>query len=173
MRATRFFGPFRIFFILLMGLIGANASAKPVLLTSQVPIEPLRQKLKDSGGDPAQILRPKKLADLGRFETGKRYKFVVLASGQLAVAPLPADAQHNEYVHPILADGAAVQTAGGLRVERDGEKLKAVVVDQDSKAYCPTLESLGAARSALVALGVPATQIRLDDHSPGCTAKTE
>jgi hypothetical protein len=76
-------------------------------------------------------------------------------------------------VHPILADGAAVQTAGGLRIERDGDKLKAVVVDQDSKAYCPTLESLGAARAALVAVGVPAALIRLDDHPPGCAAKTE
>jgi hypothetical protein len=86
----------------------------------------------------------------------------------LAVAPLPADAQGNEYVHPILAGGGPVRTAGGIRVERAHGAVERVVVDQDSKAYCPTSDSLGAAVQALSAAGVPEAIIRREDRPPAC-----
>ena len=128
---------------LLALLLASGCSAPPVppLFDSRVPLEPLLAKLKESGGDPGRILRPRATADLGRLESGRRYKFVVARDGQLAIAPLPADDPSNEYVHPVLAGGAPVRTAGGIRVERDGSAIRKVAVDQDSNAYCPTAAS--------------------------------
>lgn len=148
-------------------LVAAPAAyAQP--FTSRVAYEPLVAKLEASGGSPDRIVHVARAADLGRLESGRRYKFVVDAHGKLAVAPLPADATGNEYVHPILAGGGPVLTAGGIRVERAGGKLTAVVVDQDSKAYCPTGESLAAAARALVAAGVDAALVKREDRPPAC-----
>jgi hypothetical protein len=154
-----------LFFSLVLPSI---ASAKPVELVSRVPYEPLVAKLKASGGSFERIIRVKQTADLAQLESGRRYKFVVDAHGQLAIAPLPADAKSNEYVHPILGGGAPVRTAGGIRVERAGGKIDRVVVDQDSKAYCPTLDSLTEAVRALTAAGVAASSIAREDHPPEC-----
>src|SRR5712691_8323242 len=132
----------------------------PPLFDSRVPLEPLLAKLKESGGDPGRILRPRAYADLAGLESGRRYQFVVARDGLLAIAPLPADAPSNEYVHPVLAAGEPVRTAGGLRVDRDGAAIRKVSVDQDSKAYCPSAASLDAALTALAGLGVPADRLR-------------
>src|SRR5689334_4276667 len=83
-------------------------------LPCRVAYAPLVAKLKASGGAPDRVIRVKQVADLDRLESGRRYKFVVDANGQLAIAPLPADAPSNEYVHPILAAGGPVWTAGGI-----------------------------------------------------------
>ncbi len=155
---------------LLALLLASGCSAPPVppLFDSRVPLEPLLAKLKESGGDPGRILRPRATADLGRLESGRRYKFVVARDGQLAIAPLPADDPSNEYVHPVLAGGDPVRTAGGIRIERDGSAIRKVAVDQDSKAYCPTAASLDAALTALAGLGVPADRLLVENRPPAC-----
>jgi len=159
----------RLFSLLLPLLfIGSSALAKPVEFASRVPYEPLVAKLKASGGSFERILRVKAAADLAPLESGRRYKFVVDTRGQLAIAPLPADAKANEYVHPILGGGGPVRTAGGIRVERTGGKIARVVVDEDSKSYCPTLDSLTEAVRALTAVGVAASAITREDHPPEC-----
>jgi hypothetical protein len=140
-------------------------------LPSRVPYEPLLAKLKASGGSLDRVLHLKQAADLDKLESGKRYKFVVDVHGQLAVAPLPADAPANEYVHPILAGGGPVRTAGGIRVERAGGKLQRIVVDQDSKSYCPGADSLQEAVRALTALGIAAAAVKTEDRPPQCAAK--
>jgi hypothetical protein len=146
------------------------ARAKPVELVSRVPYEPLVAKLKASGS-PERIVHVQRAADLDALTSGRRYKFVVDRRGQLAVAPLPADAPANEYVHPILAGGAPVLTAGGIRVDRANGKVERIVVDQDSKAYCPPLDSLAEAIRALVAAGAPAALIQREDRPPQCVAR--
>jgi len=145
----------------------ARADAAPTF-TSRVPYAPLVGKLKAAGGDVARVLHPRSAAALSALDSGRRYKMAVTSDGWLAIAPLPADAPHNEYVHPILAGGAPVSTAGGITVEHAGHKIEKVTIDQDSKAYCPTLDSLAAAERALVALGVPAAAIARHDQPPGC-----
>ncbi len=148
-----------------LALVGCG----PSLMPSRVPYEPLRAKLLAAGGDPSRVLRPARAADLDALTDGKRYKFVVRADGTLAIAPLPADAQANEYVHPVLAEGGAVRTAGGITVTRAGGAV-AVVIDQDSKAYCPPLASLVEAERALARIGVPPSQVRREDRPPACAA---
>jgi hypothetical protein len=154
--------------LFLVASAGVAAHAKPVELVSRVAYEPLLAKLKASGGSLERVIHVGKAADLDRLESGRRYKFVVDARGQLAIAPLPADAPSNDYVHPILAGGGPVRTAGGIRVDRASGKIERVVFDQDSKAYCPTLDSLTAAARALTALGVPANAVTQEDHPPQC-----
>lgn len=154
----------------LLVVLSACAEGPPPrpLFESRVPVAPLLAKLQASGGDPARILAPRSVADLDRLEPGERYKFVVRADGVLAVAPLPLSAANNEYVHPVLGRGEAVLTAGNIRVEREGGTLSRVTVDQDSKAYCPTGNSLAAALTALVRLGVPANRLRVENRPPAC-----
>jgi hypothetical protein len=149
----------------------AACSARPAELPSRVAYQPLQAKLAASGGSPDRILHPRAPGDLDRLEGGRRYKFVVDARGAIAVAPLPADAPGNEYVHPILAGGGPVRTAGGIRIERANGAIQRIVVDQDSKSYCPPLASLGEAARALAALGVPSGAIQKEDRPPECAAK--
>ena len=135
---------------------------------SRVAYAPLVDKLKASGGDVARVLHPRSRDELAALAAGKRYKFVVTRDGTLAIAPAPADAPNNDYVHPILAGGAPVLTAGGITVERRDHVITGVTLDEDSKAYCPTLDSLAAAERALVRLGVAPTSITRRDQSPRC-----
>lgn len=155
----------------LAAMVGSVAFAGPAAFPSRVPYEPLVAKLEASGGSPKRILHVRRAADLDQLETGRRYKFALDTHGTLAVAPLPADAPSNEYVHPILAGGGPVRTAGGIRVDRANGKLEKVVVDQDSKAYCPTHDSLSHAVQALTAAGVPAAVIETADRPPQCAPK--
>ena len=153
-----------------MVLGAALAAAAPPVFSSRVAYSPLVAKLAASGGDAARIVRARTTQDLLRLDSGRRYKFVVDATGTLAIAPLPADASNNEYVHPILAGGAAVRTAGGIVVTHAAGKIAKVVVDQDSKSYCPSLASLDEAAQALAKLGVAATLIERQDRAPACAA---
>lgn len=153
----------------LCALSGCAAQPAPrPLFESRVPLAPLLAKLQASGGDPGKILTPSAAADLDRLEGGKRYKFAIRPAGTLAIAPLPVDAKSNEYVHPVLGEGHAVLTAGNIRVDREGGKLTRVTVDQDSKAYCPTGDSLEAALEALARLGVPPERLRVENRPPAC-----
>jgi hypothetical protein len=149
-------------------VVSSSSWAAPPTFASRVPYPPLVEKLQASGGSFERVLRVSRAADLDALASGKRYKFVVDERGALAVAPLPADAPANEYVHPILARGARVRTAGGLRVEREGGRLTAVILDEDSKSYCPTFESLQAAAEALAAVGVAPALVRREDRRPDC-----
>jgi len=151
--------------VLVAGVALADATPS---FPSRVPYAPLVDKLKAAGGDVARVLRPRSQKELAPLASGKRYKMAVTADGQLVVAPLPADAPHNEYVHPILAGGAPVLTAGGITVERAGDEIAKITLDEDSKAYCPTLASLAAAERALVRIGVPAAAIARHDQPPRC-----
>jgi hypothetical protein len=162
--------PHRLFGMVLSSAVVACSTPRPptALFESRVAVEPLVAKLKASGGDPKKILHPRAASDLAGLESGKRYKFVVRDDGKLAIAPMPADAPGNEYVHPVLAEGRAVRTAGGLRVERDGSALRKVTVDQDSQAYCPTAGSLDAALGVLFRMGVPRAGLRVENRPPAC-----
>ena len=62
-----------------------------------------------------------------------------------------------------------MRTAGGLRLDRQGESLVRVTVDQDSQAYCPTAASLREALVALDAIGVPAGDLRVENRPPDCS----
>jgi hypothetical protein len=155
--------------VTLCALSGCAVEPAPrSLFESRVSVAPLLVKLAASGGDPSKILTPRTAADLEPLEAGKRYKFVVRPDGTLAVAPMPVDAKSNEYVHPVLGRGEAVLTAGNVRVDREGGRLTRVTVDQDSKAYCPTGDSLEAALLALARLGVPRDRLRVENRPPAC-----
>src|SRR4051812_9658154 len=78
-------------------LVAGAALASPPLFTSKTPYEPLVAKLKSSGGDRSRILHARSTKDLTRLEGGKRYRFVLDDKGTLAIAPMPADAENNEY----------------------------------------------------------------------------
>jgi hypothetical protein len=153
-------------------LWAATAAAAPSRFTSPVPYEPLVAKLKASGGSRSRIVQVSTARDLTRLESGKRYKFVVDETGGLLVAPLPAEAPNNEYVHPILANGAPVRTAGGITVEHAAGKITRIVLDQDSKAYCPTWESLDQAAEALEKAGLARAVIARQNRPPVCAERT-
>jgi hypothetical protein len=150
---------------------GGSTAAAAAPFESVVPYEPLVAKLKASGGDMARLLHVRSPQELLRLESGKRYKFALDRGGIFTIAPLPADAPNNEYVHPILAAGGPVRTAGGITVEQAGGKLGKVTIDQDSKAYCPTLQSLDEARRALEAVGVAGGRIAEQDRPPQCAKR--
>jgi hypothetical protein len=147
---------------------GRAGADRETTFNSRVAYAPLVAKLKASGGDIARVLHPRSPADLAALAAGKRYKFVVTSDGKLAIAPLPADAARNGYVHPILAGGAPVLTAGGITVERRDRTLTGVTLDEDSKSYCPTLDSLAAAERALARIGIPAASITRRSQPPRC-----
>jgi hypothetical protein len=151
-------------------LLSPSGAASAALFQSRVPYAPLLEKLQKAGESPDRILHPGSTSALEAVAGGQRYKFVVLPDGSLAVAPLPADAEHNEYVHPILAGGGPVRTAGGIRVEFSDKRLLRVTVDQDSQAYCPTRASLTAAVQALGRIGVPRERVVIDDRPPRCAS---
>lgn len=155
--------------VLLSVLAAACSGPAPVpLFESRVDAAPYFEKLQASGGDPARILRPRSLRDLKPLESEKRYKFVVVADGSLAIAPLPIEAPDNEYVHPVLAGGGPVRTAGSIALQREGEAVLRVTLDQDSKAYCPTSASLAEGFAALVDLGVSSALLRIDNRPTAC-----
>ncbi len=164
--------------LLLTVALGATACRRKTpsepgpLFESRVPLAPLEEKLHASGADAKRILHPKSVSDLLLLTPDHRYKFVVLSDGALAIAPLPADAPANEYVHPILARGQPVRTAGGLRIERDGSSLTKIALDQDSASYCPSVGSLSAALSALAAMGVSLQILRVENRPPVCAGAT-
>lgn len=139
-----------------------TAGCAPPRFACRVDVQPYRQKLAAAGGDASRILRPTRARDLDVLLPGKRYRYVVDLGGRLAVAPLPTDAPRNEYVHPILGDGQPVRTAGMMVRAPNGR----IVVDQDSKSYCPTKSSLKAAVRALRAIGV--ADVATADHPPAC-----
>jgi len=149
---------------------GGNQAAAPLLFDSRAPLAPLEERLRDAGGSPDRIIHPRTLADLAALESGARYKFVVLPDDAIAIAPEPASTPGSAYAHPVLAGGAAVLTAGGITITRDGGSITKVVVDQDSQAYCPSAGSLRAAVTTLVALGAEPEAVRVDNRPPACVA---
>ena len=157
----------RLLVLLPLVALALPARAEP-LFPSRVPYPPLVDKLTAAHQSPDKVLHPASARDLLQLTSGQRYKLVVDGAGKLAIAPLPADAPGNEYVHPILAAGAPVRTAGGITVEHAGKKVTHVSLDQDSKAYCPTFVSLKLAADALIKLGVPPAVIHLQDKAPLC-----
>ena len=118
-------------------LTAAMALASPSLFSSRVAYEPLVAKLEASGGDASRIVHARTTQDLLRLQSGKRYKIVVDATGGLAIAPLPADAPNNEYVHPILAAGGPVRTAGGRTASALGAYRNIVVRGGDTVPWYP------------------------------------
>lgn len=139
----------------------------PRSYASRVGYEPLALKLASSGEDPSSLKAVARADELDALTPGRRYKFVVRDDGALVIAPKPADEPHNDWVHPVLAQGGRVRTAGGLRVDGSGGTRR-ITVDQDSQSYCPSLASLAAAERALAKLGVPPSQIARADRPPAC-----
>ena len=151
-------------------LLAGCASSPATLFSSRVALAPLMAKLEASGGNPAKVIRLHSEEELAGLKPGQRYKYVVTRDGGIVVAPRPASEPGNEYVHPLLAGGMPVRTAGYLRYDRRGATATSdtVVVDQDSKAYCPTFASLGEARAAFARIGVTIGRVRIEDHPPTC-----
>ena len=149
-------------------LLSTGACGAPALFASAVAYEPLLAKLTTSGGDISRVVRVATQKELTELQSGRRYKFVVDSASMLKVAPLPADEPNNEYVHPILAGSGRVLTAGGVTVEHLDGNIVHVVLDQDSRSYCPTLRSLNEAAHVLEALGVARRIISRQDRPPQC-----
>lgn len=148
-----------------------NATAEPpaYLFDPRTPLGPELEKLKAAGDDPTKVHRPGSAAELTKLlEPGKRYAYVVLPNGTLAIAPKSADAPGNFWTHAILANGGAVKSAGHLRIERTGDNLAKVIVDAESETYCPTNESLRSTLAALSALKVPNDLLRVDNRPSDC-----
>lgn len=157
--------------VLAVAMLPLFAGCGPSLYESRMPLAPLLDKLHAAGGAPALVLHPRTLADLAPLESGRRYEFDLLVDGTLAVAPVPVSAASNEYRHPVLAGGGRVRSAGGLRVEREGGELVRVIVDQDSRAYCPSLRSLDAVVATLESIGVRRAFVQREDRPPRCASK--
>ena len=153
---------------LLAAALGRAAEPPAILFDCRADVAALEQRLRAGGGDPAKVRRPKTAADLHALVSGKRYKFVVTREGELVVAPVPAPATNDLYAHAILAGGAPVRTAGGIRIERTGERVTRIAIDRDSMSYCPTEASLEAAVTALAGLGVARDLVVIDDRPPDC-----
>jgi hypothetical protein len=156
--------------LVVIAVLGCKPAPKDevVLLDTKTDAQPHLEKLQAQGGDVSKILKPKQAADLKALESGKRYKFVVLRDGQLAISPLAADVPNNEYVHPVLGGGGPVRTAGGIKVVHESGSISKVVLDQDSKAYCATTDSLRAAATSLKRIGVTADSLRIENKPPKC-----
>jgi hypothetical protein len=156
---------FHSFTLFLAAAVMANP---PDVLVSRIAYAPLLVKLRAAGSDPANVQLVTTGVDLLRLKSGSRYKFSQRADGRIATAPLPADAPHNEYVHPILAGGGPVRTAGGIVVEHHGGTIIRVIVDQDSQSYCPSLASLRFALEELARIAVPRSKLFTKDRPPRC-----
>jgi hypothetical protein len=136
--------------------------------TNRKEMAPLRERLRASGGDVARVIRVRTLQDLSVLRVGERYRFAIPEDGQLRVAPLPASAANNEYVHPLLVDGAPVRTAGYLSVKHSDRTVTGAMVDRDSRSYCPSQQSVQAAIDALRTLGLARDRIAVDPVPPHC-----
>lgn len=152
-------------FLLLLALCACSRSER---FNNRKPIGPLRERLRASGGDPARVHHVRALSDLARLEFGEKYRYAIPEDGRLRVAPIPARMPNNEYVHPTLVDGAPVRTAGYIIVKHREGVVSGVMVDRDSRAYCPSQGSLQAAISALRSLGLARDRISVDPVPPNC-----
>lgn len=139
-----------------LGCVGAPRPLfdAPLRYVCRVDVAPLREALRAAGGDATRLVVVQGLGDLMRLTAGQRYKFVLRTTGALVVAPLPEAHPGNEYVHPILGDGAPVWTAGGLTVDHADGRVRSVTLDARSGSYCTATESLVHAVRALRALGL-------------------
>jgi len=139
------------------------------LFESRVALDPLLEALKKSGDDPSKALRPASASDLAKMlEPGKRHDYVVMPNNAIVIAPKSVDAPANFWVHPILANGAAVKAAGHIRIEKTGGNLSKVFVDADSDTYCPLPESLRSTLAALTAMKVPTDALRVESRMTDC-----
>jgi|JI10StandDraft_1071094.scaffolds.fasta_scaffold706064_2 hypothetical protein len=159
--------PLRLLPPLLM-LSAFACSRGPERFTNRKDMAPLRERLRASGGDVARVIHVRALQDLTALQVGERYRFAIPEDGRLRVAPLPASATNNEYVHPVLVDGAPVRTAGYLIVKHLDRTVTGAMVDRDSRAYCPSQRSVQVAIDALRTLGLARDRIAVDPVPPQC-----
>ena len=156
-------------FALVLGVALFAAACAPQQYSSRHPYPELLAKLQASGGSLDALVVLRRAQQLTTLESGKRYKFALAADGVLRIAPLPFEAANNEYHHPIVGRGQRVVTAGGITVEHtNGATLTRVTIDQDSKSYQPSFQSLAAAEKYLRRVGVERTKITKRDQ-PGTT----
>ncbi|MFO0625836.1 MAG: hypothetical protein U0325_09495 [Polyangiales bacterium] len=153
---------------LLLPIALLACSRGPERFTNRKDLAPLRERLRATGGDPTRVIRVRALQDLAALQVGERYRFAIPEDGQLRVAPLPASAANNEYVHPLLVDGAPVRTAGYIVVKHLDRMVTGAMIDRDSRAYCPSAQSVQVAIDALRALGLDRSRISVDPVPPQC-----
>jgi hypothetical protein len=164
-----------------------KARPKPIAAAQQVPQRPLDQpfepvvpvapyleRLAQAGQTPAAAFVPDGLTELNRLVPKSSYRYVVRTDGQIVFAPIP-DGADNPWTHIALANGQPVMAAGFARVlvkkkppENAPEARRRFVLDQDSRAYCPTFLSLTHAKAALAKIGVPEKQVRVRNTPPDC-----
>lgn len=159
--------PLRLLPPLLM-LSAFACSRGPERFTNRKEMAPLRERLRASGGDVGRVIHVRALQDLMALQVGERYRFAIPEDGHLRVAPMPASAANNEYVHPVLVDGAPVRTAGYIIVKHLERTVTGAMIDRDSRAYCPSQRSLEVAIEALRSLGLARDRISVDPVPPQC-----
>lgn len=139
------------------------------LFDSRVALDPELEKLKKAGDDPSKVIRLASAADVVKLlEPGKRYAYVVMPNNAMVVAPKSVEAPGNFWSHPILANGAAVKSAGHIRIEKTGQNLSKVIVDAESDTYCPSQESLRQTLASLSVMKVPNDTIRVESRQVDC-----
>jgi hypothetical protein len=153
---------------LLLSLSLLACSRGPERFTNRKDLAPLRERLRAAGGDVSRVIHVRALQDLTALQVGERYRFAIPEDGHLRVAPLPASAANNEYVHPVLVDGAPVRTAGYIIVKHLDRTVTGAMVDRDSRAYCPSAQSVQVAIEALRSLGLSRDRIAVDPVPPQC-----
>jgi hypothetical protein len=141
------------------------ASVDDELCTCRVPVEPFLEELDRTGQSLEHIVDVEALEDLEFLIEGESYRYVVLPDGRIRVAPIPASAENNAYVHPVLGDGQPVRGAGFLRREEGGALWS---VDRNSQAYCPPRGSEQWAVEALLRIGVRRDGIGVVQIDPDC-----
>lgn len=144
----------------------APRQVPPFLFDCRASYDAALAELKKAGGEASAILHPTSAADLSRaLEPSKRYAYVVLPSGALAVSP---KSEPSAFSHAVLASGGAVRAAGYVTLQKSGDALSKITVDGDSDAYCPTSNALESAVAALLAIKASADAIRIDNRPPAC-----
>lgn len=81
------------------------------------------------------------------FANGEPLTFVIDADGALVVAD-----RHSEHI--ACARGGEVLSAGEITLRREGHRLRATAISNQSTGYCPEPESWPSVAAALDALGV-------------------
>lgn len=142
----------------------------PRLFTSRVAYAPLVEALHAAGQRESDIITVTQASQLTALTPDRRYKFCLTAQGAFRLSPLAADTRPNEFVHPILADGAPVLTAGALSISMQNGVLTSVTLDPESRAYCTDLGSLSAAAAALRQRGVAPEALHTAPRAYDCYA---
>ena len=124
------------------------------MFTSRVAYAPLVEALHAAGQRESDIITVTQASQLTALTPDRRYKFCLTAQGAFRLSPRAADTRPNEFVHPILADGAPVLTAGALSISGSGTGAAA------SERRCVSGNAMSSSQSEYIGCGA-GHQLRL------------